>query len=76
MDYLTGHGLTFMTYWVWTSKILGFYNMLDSALKNTQITLTGFGLILQHIGLGLGLTLLNTGLGLVNEPSREVVTKV
>ena len=38
--------------------------------------LAGFGLILKYIGLGDGLTLLNIGLRLVNEPSRKDVTKV
>ena len=47
--------------------------------------LTGFGLSLSIYGIlnldldylsGLGLILLNTGLGLINQPSRDVVTKV
>ena len=45
---------------------LSVYNILDLDLRNTQ-----------HYDYpnGIGLTLLNTGLGLINQPSRDVVTK-
>ena len=65
-----------MIYWMWTSKILGLltgfglalsvYDILDLDLRNTQH--------FDYITL-LGLILLNTGLELINLPSRDVVTK-
>ena len=46
---------------------LSVYDMLDVDLRNTQH---------KNYFTGLRLILLNTGLGLINQPSRNVVTKV
>ena len=46
---------------------LSVYDILDFDLRNTQHK--------DHLT-GLGLILLNTGVGLIDQPSRDVVTKV
>ena len=66
---------------------LELFYMFDLALQNTRTTLLNLDwiyLFMKYIALrlekhsaqGLGLILLNTGLELINQPNRNVVTKV
>ena len=75
MDYLTGLELIlyvglglekYSDYLTGFGLTLSIYDILDLGLRNTQH---------EDYLTGLGLVLLNTGLELINQPSREVVTK-
>ena len=63
-----GRGLEkYSNYLTGIGLTLSVYDVLDLDLRNTQH---------EDYLVRLGLILLNTGLGLINQPSRDVVTKV